>query len=112
MEIELIYLDDGRFQLDCGDAHRALALWLEQSWFDAVFQQQLQQVYAVTNLPLQIRGPEYVAQIDADEVLIYANVAECEESADEAYQLTLLDAHAGCGYDDFIHLIDYIRQSF
>ncbi|MFM2483114.1 YacL family protein [Celerinatantimonas sp. YJH-8] len=114
MDIELHFLGDGRFSLDCGDAHRALALWLEQGWFDGSFQQQLLRAYEVSQLPLQIRGVEFTAQIDQEEVLVFSNVEPIDEiiDGDEAYQLSMIDAYAGCGYEDFIHLIDYIKSSY
>ncbi|MFM2478066.1 YacL family protein [Celerinatantimonas sp. MCCC 1A17872] len=110
MDIELTYLDDGSFSIDCGDEHRPLAMWLEQSWQDQSFQQQLRQSRMVALLPMTIRGIEFSAQIDADEVIIYAHGSEQAEPVDDnGDSLVALDVEAHCGYDDYIHLLDYLN---
>ncbi|WP_165872698.1 YacL family protein [Celerinatantimonas diazotrophica] len=110
MDIELTYLDDGSFSIDCGDEHRPLAMWLEQSWQDQNFQCQLQKSRCVEHLPMVIQGIEFSAQIDADEVIIYAHHNErVEPTDDNGDSLVALDVEALCGYDDYIHLLDYLN---
>lgn len=107
MDIELTYRDDGQFLIDCGDVHRALALWLEQSWSETSFQEQLNKAMQPEYLPMSISGPEFFAYIDEQEILVFANNGSGEVDIDEAiYEIQ--DASAACGYDDFVHLVKYI----
>lgn len=110
MDIEITYLDDDSFSIDCGDEHRPLAMWLEQSWQDQSFQRQLQLSRVIAQLPMIIQGIEFSAHIDADEVVIYAHRNDQVEPIDDSGDLLVaLDVEAHCGYDDYIHLLDYLN---
>ncbi|MFM2484789.1 YacL family protein [Celerinatantimonas yamalensis] len=109
MDIELTYLDDGHFTIDCGDQHRALALWLEQSWDDECFQAELAQSRDINALPMVIRSVEYSAYIRSDDVQVFAHVNSDEPLDDQGQALTLLDISAECGYEDYLHLLDFLR---
>lgn len=110
MDIELTYRGGGQFLIDCGDAHRALALWLEQSWHEPSFQNQLVLAMQPEYLPMSIMGPEFFAYIDVQDVLVFANDGKNEVEVDEQVY-DIQDAYSACGYDDFVHLIKYITSS-
>lgn len=110
MDIEVTFLDDGSLAINCGDEHRALALWLEQGWSDAQFQEQLKISRELSVLPITIQGTEFSAYIDPDEVQIYAHIQQEYTGDDESLNLALLDVAAGCGYDDYLRIIDYLAR--